>query len=259
MSNYSTICSVNDKYYYTLGEIMENIFYVYAYLREDLTPYYIGKGSKDRAWKSHTRTNGTNLLPKDPTRIVLLKESLSEFEAYDYESELIKQHGRKDLGTGILHNLTDGGRGNESGYKHTESAIEKLRDAGKTNAQKRIDSGTHNFVNDPPKVNAGGKITKRLVAEGKHNLLKRPDGTSVASNRVASGTHHFVDSEWKKQHGLNHSKWIKEQIDKGDYYLINNNPAKIKVCCIVCQKETNPMGLSRFHNHQKEKNEQTAI
>ena len=43
----------------------QKIFYIYAYLRDDLTPYYIGKGSKKRAWKSHTRINGTNLLPKD--------------------------------------------------------------------------------------------------------------------------------------------------------------------------------------------------
>lgn len=114
----------------------ENIFYVYAYLREDLTPYYIGKGSKDRAWKSHTRTNGTNLLPKDPNKIVILKNSLTEAESYDYESELIEHYGRKDLGTGILQNRTDGGRGNESGYRHTNDAIEKLRYAGKVGAKK---------------------------------------------------------------------------------------------------------------------------
>jgi hypothetical protein len=228
---------------------MENIFYVYAYLREDNTLYYIGKGSNERAWKSHTRTNGTNLLPKDPGRIIMLKEELTESEAYEYESDLINQYGRKDLGTGILHNLTDGGRGNESGYKHSKKAIEKLRDIGKISSQKRIDAGTHNFVNNPPRANLGGKVTKKLVAEGTHNLLRRTDGTSVASDRVKAGTHHFVDPEWKKQHGVKHSEWIKQQIEKGDYHLINHNPAKIRVSCIVCQKETNNMGLSRFHKH----------
>lgn len=225
------------------------MFYVYAYLREDLTPYYIGKGSNERAWKSHTRTNGTNLLPKDKNKIVILKEDLTEDEAYEIESILIAQYGRKDLGTGILHNLTDGGRGNESGYKHSDEAIQKLKNKGKELAQKRIGEGTHNFINNPPKPNLGGKVTKKLVAEGKHNLLKRPDGTSVASDRVAAGTHHFLDSEWKKQNGINHSKWIEEQKAKGDYYFIQDNPAKIKACCAVCKKETNLMGLSRFHKH----------
>jgi hypothetical protein len=227
----------------------QNIFYVYAYLREDLTPYYIGKGSKERAWKSHTRTNGTNLLPKDPTKIVILKESLTELEAYNYESELIEKYGRKELGTGILQNRTDGGRGNESGYRHSNEAIEKLKHAGTKGANKRLAEGTHNFVTNPPRANLNGAVTKKLVEEGRHNLLKRPDGTSVSSDRVAAGTHHFVNPEWKRRHGIAHSEWIKQQIEKGDYYLINNNPAKIKVCCIVCQKETNPMGLSRFHKH----------
>lgn len=230
----------------------QNIFYVYAYLREDQTPYYIGKGSKDRAWKSHTRANGTNLLPKDSNRIVILKESMTESEAYDYETELIAKFGRKDLGTGILHNLTDGGRGNDSGYQHTEKAIEKIREAGKKNATMRIIQGTHNFITNPPKPNLGGAVTKKLVASGNHNLLKRPDGTSVASDRVKAGTHHFVDPIWKKEHGKKHSAWIHRQIEKGDYYLTNNNPAKVKLCCVVCRKETNVMGLSRFHQHNKE-------
>ncbi len=226
-----------------------NIFYVYAYLREDHSPYYIGKGSNRRAWKSHTRSNGTNLLPKNAAKIVILKDRLTEDEAYDYETELIAKYGRIDIGTGILRNATDGGRGNDSGYRHSAEAKEKLRIAGENSAKKRIDNGTHNFVNNPPRANLGGKITKKLVSEGRHNLLKRPDGTSVSSDRVANGTHHFVDPEWRKERGLNHSKWIKGQMEKGDYYLINNNPAKIKVCCIICQKETNPMGLSRFHTH----------
>jgi len=233
----------------------KNIFYVYAYLREDLTPYYIGKGSENRAWKSHTRSNGTNLLPKDPDKIVILKDLLTEDEAYKYEAELIVQYGRKDLNTGILHNLNNGGVGNESGFRHRPESIEKLRHKGRQAAQKRIENGTHNFVNNPPRANQDGKITKKLVADGTHNLLKRPDGTSVASDRVAAGTHHFVDPEWKKQHGIKHSEWIRKQIAAGDYYLVKNNPAKIKVCCIICQKETNNMGLSRFHKHTKENNE----
>lgn len=233
----------------------EDLFYVYAYLRDDLTPYYIGKGSRDRAWKSHVRTNGTNLLPKDPNKIVILKKFLSEAEAYDYESDLIKYYGRKDLGNGILQNRTDGGRGNEAGYKHSKEAIEKLRHAGKVNAQIRIEKRTHNFVNNPPKPNLGGKVTKKLVANGTHNLLKRADGTSVASDRIANKTHHFADAEWQKQNGVKHSKWIQEQIQNGDWVFVTNNPSKIRVCCIVCRKETNNAGLTRFHSHNKENNE----
>jgi hypothetical protein len=43
-------------------------FYVYVYLREDKTPYYIGKGSGDRAWVKHSTETKP---PKDKSRIII--------------------------------------------------------------------------------------------------------------------------------------------------------------------------------------------
>ena len=87
-----------------------NIYYVYQYVREDQTPYYIGKGKGHRAYKSHKRANGEELKPKNRSQIQFLKEGLSEQEAWDLEEALIKKYKRiKDGGT--LVNVSGGKAG----------------------------------------------------------------------------------------------------------------------------------------------------
>jgi hypothetical protein len=107
-----------------------NTYYVYAYLRaSDLTPYYIGKGKGRRAFADHCHVN----LPSCHSRIVFLESNLSEIGALALERRMIRWYGRKDNGTGILLNMTDGGDGT-SGYSHTTEARQKIKEfqIGKT-------------------------------------------------------------------------------------------------------------------------------
>jgi len=84
------------------------MYYTYAYLREDGTPYYVGKGKGDRAYRKVGKPCAT---PKDKSKIIYLKTNLTEEQSFNHERYMIFILGRKDLGTGILLNKSDGGEG----------------------------------------------------------------------------------------------------------------------------------------------------
>ena len=141
-------------------------YYTYAYLREDKTPYYIGKGKGNRAYKKHRKGIG---VPKDKSRIIFLKQNLTEEEAFRHEIYMIAVFGRKDLGTGILHNLTDGGDG-ASGYVFSEETKRKQSEAHKGNTTwlgKTHSEETKRKMSDTRKGKTHSEETKRKQSEAK--------------------------------------------------------------------------------------------
>jgi len=126
--------------------------YVYAYLRDDRTPYYIGKGVGNRYKNPHNVT----VPPAD--RIQFIKENLTDREAIKLEIELIAKYGRKDLGTGILRNLTDGGEGM---LNPSLSIRKKLSDA-------KIGKLPNNYGK---KYTSGPSAAKSLSKQGVNNSM----------------------------------------------------------------------------------------
>lgn len=116
------------------------MYYTYAYLREDGTPYYIGKG---KGFRLYVKKRIVPLPSKD--RIIYLKRNLTEQEAIKHEIYMISVYGRKDLGTGILRNLTDGGEGTSGWVPSSEtrkkfSEINKGRTASEETKRKMSES-----------------------------------------------------------------------------------------------------------------------
>jgi hypothetical protein len=148
-----------------------NRFYTYAYLREDRTPYYIGKGSGKRVFSSNRAINR----PKDKSRIIFLKQNLTEEEAFKHEIYMIAIFGRKDLGTGILHNRTNGGEG-ASGTIKSEETRRKIGEAkkGKNNPQYgKRGKNCHNYGKSPSEETRK-KMSERQKGEKNHNYEKSP-------------------------------------------------------------------------------------
>ena len=102
-------------------------FYVYAYLRSDGTPYYIGKGSGGRAWSKQRTTPA----PTDSSLFHIIAHNLTEEESYLLENKLICQYGRLDIGTGILRNLNDGGKGGIRGAVRSAETKQKISESKK--------------------------------------------------------------------------------------------------------------------------------
>ena len=76
-----------------------NRFYTYAYLREDRTPYYIGKGQTRRAYQQKGKPCR---VPTDKSKVIFLKQNLTEEEAFKREIYMIAIFGKKDLKMKII-------------------------------------------------------------------------------------------------------------------------------------------------------------
>lgn len=157
-------------------------FYVYAYLRADGTPYYIGKGKGRRRFDPRGKAARP---PVNKGLIVLLREGMTEAQAFWWESLYIRHWGRKDQG-GILRNKSDGGEGSTGAVrsKAFKEGVSRLHKGKAVSDETRAKLRAARLAQgDPPisaeaRARADAKKRGRPFSEAHKAALRKPKGDS---------------------------------------------------------------------------------
>ena len=102
---------------------------VYRHRRNDTNEIFyigIGKTIKRASSKRNRNIYWNRIVNKYSYSIEIIANELTYEDACELEVFLISEYGRKDLGTGLLVNMTDGGEGIK-GFKHSEEFKEKMK------------------------------------------------------------------------------------------------------------------------------------
>ena len=156
---------------------------VYRHIRKDINEvFYIGIGKQsNRAYSTRIRNKyWKSIVDKADYMVEIIKDGITWEEAKQLEIDLIKQYGRKDLGTGILSNMTDGGDGcvnticsaetrtkmsnSRLGKKYSEEHKQKISKMlkGKKHTPEAIEKNRQAHIGVRPTDEIKAKISQKL-------------------------------------------------------------------------------------------------
>ncbi len=172
---------------------MKNTFYVYLHCKPDGTPFYVGKGNGDRAYRIYSKRNSfhSNVVKKyGAQRILIYKQKigLTEDQAFAFEREAIKC--LREFGYELC-NMTDGGEGSAGtgiGRKFSDDHRAKISAAlsGKPSPRRGIKLSDEHRAKISASLNArkkpGWSLGRKLSEEHRAKI-----GTSLKGNKNTLG------------------------------------------------------------------------
>jgi hypothetical protein len=189
-------------------------FYVYVYLDprpgKGLQPIYVGKGTVDldRASYHWERRCVNPFLQSvlDKIRVAGLVPQITiaaymedEDEAFAMERDLIAQYGRRDLRTGSLCNLTDGGQG-VAGLKYSEERLRKAREQFSTSEWRQMMSQIASVAWANPEIKAE-RIARirRIAADPAHRAKLRAAILKSRTEQVRNKISVAMRTNWESE------------------------------------------------------------
>ncbi len=180
--------------------------YVYQHIRKDTNEiFYVGIGdtaNHGRAHSSKARNRHWHFITaKIPYEVVILQDEISWEEACNAEIFLIEKLGRKDLGTGLLVNMTSGGDGL---HNPSEEIRDKIRKKTKRSLIEKY----------------GEERAKEIIEKHAEKLRgrKRPEHSKLMKERM-------LNKQNNPMYGKKHTDEFKQS--KREEWLLNN-PGKNK-------------------------------
>lgn len=161
---------------------------LYIHIRLDTKKiFYVGIGTKQRAYSKHNRNNIWKKITKKTKYIVkILKENLTPNKAKKLEIKLISKYGKLCDKTGILANITDGGDNINSNSYISKKISNSLKGRKLTKKHKQNISKAHRNKKLSYKTKEKIKLALENKNPNSRKVINTNNGKIYKSIRKAS-------------------------------------------------------------------------